>query len=118
VTPKKLWVAAVDLNAAPGTDASHPAFYLPGQELYAGNSRGYWTVPPCRPNGTSCQVGDQCCGGFCEAAEDGGGLVCTAQQPMCSAEYDKCSQTSDCCGASTGTIQCINNICSLSPPPQ
>jgi hypothetical protein len=118
VTPKKLWVAAVDLNAPPGTDPSHPAFYLPGQELYAGNSRGYWTVPPCRPDGTACQVGDQCCGGFCEAAEDGGGLVCTAQQPPCSAEYDKCSQTSDCCGAAMGTVECINNICSVPSPPQ
>ena len=38
ITPKKLWVAAIDLDAKPGTDASHPAFYLPGQELMAGNS--------------------------------------------------------------------------------
>lgn len=111
VTPKKLWVAAVDLNAPPGQDSSHPAFYLPGQELYAGNSRGYWTVPPCRGNGSSCQVGDQCCGGFCESAEDGGGLVCTNQQPPCSAPYEKCTQTSDCCGAAMGNIECINNIC-------
>jgi hypothetical protein len=119
VTTKKLWVAAVDLNAAPGTDPSHPAFYLPGQELYAGNSRGYWTVPPCRPDGSACDVGDQCCGGFCEAPGDGGaGLVCTAQQPTCSAQYDKCTQTSDCCGAATGTVQCINHICSVLPPPQ
>jgi hypothetical protein len=116
VTPKKLWVAAVDLNAPPGKDASHPAFYLPGQELYAGNSRGYWTVPPCRQNGSSCEVGDQCCGGFCEAPEDGGGgLVCTAQKPTCSAQYEKCSKTSDCCGATSG-IQCINNVCSLYAP--
>jgi hypothetical protein len=111
VTPKKLWVAAVDLNAPAGTDASHPAFYLPGQELYAGNSRGYWTVPPCRANGSSCQVGDQCCGGFCQAAEDGGGLVCTNQQPPCSAPYEKCSMTSDCCGATAGNIECINSVC-------
>jgi hypothetical protein len=34
-TTKKLWVAAIDLNAMPGTDPSHPAFYLPGQELLA-----------------------------------------------------------------------------------
>jgi hypothetical protein len=41
-TPKKLWVAAIDLNAPAGTDPSHPAFYLPAQELLAGNSRGFW----------------------------------------------------------------------------
>jgi hypothetical protein len=53
-TTKKLWVAAIDLNAPPGTDPSHPAFYLPAQELLAGNSRGYWVVDPCEPSGTSC----------------------------------------------------------------
>ena len=51
ITPKKLWVAAIDLNAPPGTDPSHPAFYLPAQELYAGNSRGDWTVDPCEADG-------------------------------------------------------------------
>ena len=116
VTPKKLWVAAVDLNATPGTDPSHPAFYLPGQELHAGNSRGYWTVAPCRPDGSSCQVGDECCGGFCETGGDGG-LVCTAQMPTCSAQYDKCTTTSDCCGATMG-IECINDVCSTSGPPK
>ncbi len=118
VTPKKLWVAAVDLNAAAGSDASHPAFYLPGQELYAGNSRGYWTVPPCRSDGSSCDVGDECCGGFCQASADGGGLVCTAQQPSCSQQFEKCSQTSDCCGAASGGIECLNNICTVPGPPK
>jgi hypothetical protein len=117
VTPKKLWVAAIDLNAAPGTDASHPAFYLPGQELYAGNSRGYWTIPPCRPDGTSCDVGDECCGGFCERGADGG-LVCTAQMPMCAALYEKCTTTSDCCNATTQDIQCINQVCTAGSPPK
>jgi hypothetical protein len=116
ITDKKLWVAAIDLGAAPGTDPSHPAFYLPGQELRAGNSRGYWTVPPCRGDGSSCDVGDQCCGGFCEAGGDGG-LVCTAQQPTCSALYDKCTTTSDCCGATQGVV-CINHVCSTATPPK
>ena len=67
ITDKKLWVAAVDLNGKPGTDPSHPAFYLPAQELHAGNARGYWTVEPCRGDGQGCMTGDQCCAGFCEA---------------------------------------------------
>lgn len=50
-TTKKLWVAAIDLNAPPGTDPSHPAFYLSGQELLAGNSRGYWVLDACKPAG-------------------------------------------------------------------
>jgi hypothetical protein len=115
VTDKKLWVAAVDLNAKPGTDPSHPAFYLPAQELHAGNARGYWTVEPCRADGQSCQAGDQCCGGYCEPSE--AGLVCTSQTPSCAGQYEKCTTTSDCCGAAQG-IQCINGICTLSQPAQ
>jgi hypothetical protein len=114
VTDKKLWVAAVDLNAAPGTDPSHPAFYLPAQEIHAGNARGYWTVDPCRANGQSCVTGDQCCGGFCELGADGG-LQCTAQAPTCAGEYDKCETTNDCCAASSG-IQCVNGVCTEAAP--
>ena len=53
----KLWVAAVDMNPAPGQDPSHPAFYLDGQELNADNLRGFWVLPPCQQNGTSCSDG-------------------------------------------------------------
>ena len=115
VTDKKLWVAAIDLNAAPGTDPSHPAFYLPAQEIHAGNARGYWTVEPCRANGQSCVTGDQCCAGYCEPVADGG-LECTAQAPACSGEYDKCTTTSDCCGGGSTGIQCINQVCTVSAP--
>jgi hypothetical protein len=113
-TTKKLWVAAIDLNAPPGTDPSHPAFYLPGQELLAGNARGYWVVNPCLPNGSSCLTGDECCGGYCRAG-DGGALVCSPAGPGCSNEYEKCSKTSDCCGASMG-VECIDDICSEPTP--
>lgn len=115
VTPKKLWVAAIDINAAPGTDPSHPAFYLPGQELLAGNSRGFWTVDPCHPDGTGCETGDECCGGYCRPGGDGGALICTNQQPSCSQVYEKCTTTADCCGAASG-VMCINGICSQTTP--
>jgi hypothetical protein len=115
VTTKKLWVAAIDLNAPAGTDPSHPAFYLPGQELFAGNSRGYWVVDPCHPNGTTCMTGDECCGGFCEAAADGGGLTCTNQKPMCAQEFENCMTDADCCGNSQG-IRCINGRCAQNVP--
>ena len=111
VTDKKLWVAAVDLNAAPGTDPSHPAFYLPAQELHAGNARGYWSVEACRANGQTCMTGTQCCGGYCQPGD--GGLVCSSQMPMCAGQYEKCAQTSDCCGAGQG-ITCINAVCTQS----
>jgi hypothetical protein len=114
VTDKKLWVAAVDLNGTPGTDPSHPAFYLPGQELYAGNARGYWTVEACRANGMSCQEGDQCCGGYCQPSGDGG-LVCSSSTPTCAGQYEKCTVTADCCGAAQG-IQCIGGLCTQAAP--
>jgi hypothetical protein len=115
VTTKKLWVAAIDLNATPGTDPSHPAFYLPAQELVAGNARGFWTVDPCHPDGTGCETGDECCGGYCRPGGDGGALICTMQQPSCSSEFEKCMTTADCCGAASG-IMCINGFCGKSSP--
>jgi len=112
-TTKKLWVAAIDLNAPPGSDPSHPAFYLPGQELLAGNSRGYWVVDPCEKAGQSCETGDQCCTGYCAAAD--GGSVCGAQPAGCSTQGNKCTATTDCCGASSG-VQCIDGFCAASTP--
>lgn len=110
-TTKKLWVAAIDLNAAPGTDPSHPAFYLPAQELLAGNSRGFWVVDPCKPDGTSCETGDECCGGYCQPAPDGG-LQCTPNKPPCASEYDKCTVDADCCAG----LVCINGRCAQKGP--
>ncbi len=109
--PKKLWVAAIDAMPKPGQDPSHPAFYLPGQELNAGNMRGFWAVEPCKANGQSCTTGDECCNGFCEQNPDGGGLVCTNQSSGCSQEFEHCNTNADCCGAAQG-YQCINHFCS------
>jgi hypothetical protein len=113
-TTKKLWVAAIDLNAKAGTDPSHPAFYLPAQELLAGNARGFWVVDPCQADGASCVTGDECCGGYCRDGADGG-LMCTATQPSCSQEYEKCVTSADCCGVNQG-IQCIDGLCSQTGP--
>lgn len=111
-TTKKLWVAAIDLNAKPGTDPSHPAFYLPAQELLAGNSRGYWVVDPCKPNGNTCDTGDECCGGYCQSVD--GGLVCTPNTSGCAQEFDKCTTSADCCGGQN--LQCINGRCAQANP--
>ncbi|MEO8875594.1 MAG: hypothetical protein ABI461_08410, partial [Polyangiaceae bacterium] len=112
--PKKLWVAAIDINPTPGVDPSHPAFYLPGQELNSPNMRGFWVVDPCRSNGSSCDTGDECCNGFCRAPGDGGGLVCSNKPPGCAQELEKCTSSADCCG--TGSLTCINGTCSKPSP--
>lgn len=105
----KLWVAAIDIGKKPGEDPSHPAFYLDGQELQADNLRGYWVLPPCTANGTTCESGDQCCSGFCR----GSPATCVSRPSDCSRDYEKCTQASDCC---TPGAQCINGRCATVGP--
>lgn len=116
---KKLWVAAIDITAAPGKDRSHPAFYLPGQELGTGNMRAFWALDPCHPNGDSCESGDECCGGYCRQVSqpDGAtGFACSDKPVGCAQELEKCTTAADCCGAATG-VDCINGHCA-SPGPK
>ena len=111
----KLWVAALDLTATPGQDASHPAFYLDGQEASADNLRGFWVLPPCKQNGSGCSSGDECCSGFCRAS--GGTMTCVNEPAnSCSNEYEKCTTSSDCCQASAG-YECIGGFCTEPAPP-
>jgi hypothetical protein len=116
-TTKKLWVAAIELGAKPGTDPSHPAFYLPAQELMAGNTRGFWVVDPCKPDGKPCESGDECCGGYCQQDADAGGLVCSNHTDQCSNEYEKCTTHADCCDFLLG-VQCINGRCARTGGPR
>jgi hypothetical protein len=110
-TVKKLWVAAIDLGAPAGSDPGHPAFYLPAQELLAGNSRGFWVLDPCKQDGMSCESGDQCCNGFCEP-DKSGNLVCGPPQG-CSGPQEKCKTAADCCDPSD---KCINGFCAVNVP--
>ncbi len=109
----KLWVAAIDLSPSAGADASHPAFYLDGQEQTADNLRGFWVLSPCKAAGGACETGDQCCDGFCRPSSDGGALQCVAPPGSCSNEYEKCSTAADCCNHAQ---QCINGRCAQPPP--
>jgi hypothetical protein len=122
-TPKKLWVAAMDLP--PDTDElkpeqldpSHPAFYLPAQELLAGNSRGYWVPEPCRADGKSCQSGDQCCAGYCARDAKTMKNLCGGEPPKCAAEFDRCETDDDCCNSGAGSaIACYGGVCSTVLP--
>jgi hypothetical protein len=112
----KLWVAAIDLNYKPGTDPSHPAFYLPGQEDGAGNMRGYWVLPACEQNGQTCTGGDECCSGFCvQQTVDGGTQGVCGTTTGCAHELDKCTVDGDCCASSSGA-RCINGYCTTIQP--
>jgi hypothetical protein len=110
-TTKKLWVSAISLPAKAGSDPSHPAFYLPAQELYAGNSRGYWVLDACKADKADCTAGDECCGGYCTIdVEFGTGTCSSVPPPMCSKEYDKCNVSGDCCRTGVA-LTCIAGRC-------
>lgn len=114
----KLWVAAIDLNAAPGTDPSHPAFYLPGQSFMHANIHGFWALDPCKQTGNDCTSGDECCTGFCRqtVGPDGGAaFTCVPPQSGCAHEFEKCTQSSDCCDATSG-YSCVNGHCARPSP--
>jgi hypothetical protein len=121
---KKLWVAALDLDSpehphGSAVDISHPAFYLPGQDLASGNQHGSWALDPCLPNASSCASGDECCTGYCRqttGADGGTTFSCVPTPSGCANEYEKCTQTSDCCNAAQG-YACVGGYCAQ-PVPQ
>ncbi len=113
---KQLWVAAIDQSPAAGKDPSHPAFWLPGQDLTTLNMRGYWALDPCKANGQVCASGTECCGGFCDGAGDGGAATCGSNAPSsCANNGDRCKTTADCCDEAAG-VTCINSVCSEPTP--
>ena len=120
-TTKKLWVAAINPNPAAGSDPSYPAFYLDGQELLAGNSRGYWVLNACEPAGTTstslCTSDLDCCAGE----------ACTLDNPLPSPPTSHCSTNSVTCvndglACSTAALCCdpdaicTQGTCQVPPP--
>ena len=129
-TPKKLWMAAVSNSPAGGTDPSAPAFYLPGQELIAGNSRAVFALDACKPASSTltsanlCDSDLDCCGAPATAA-------CVLDPPplgsppvkhcvpavsgVCRATGQSCLVTSNCCNAVSGGV-CAGGVCTDPPP--
>jgi len=116
---KKLWIAAIDVNPVPGQDPSHPAVFLDGQEIAAGNMRGFWVLDPCKPDGETCESGDECCGGYCRQIIQDGNIVqvCVPPPEGCANEFEVCVVAADCCDAPAGA-ECINGHCAAPPPPR
>jgi hypothetical protein len=115
---KKIWIAAIDVDYAGKVDASHPAFYLPGQELESGNMRAFAAMAPCKPDGETCESGADCCNGFCREtsrSETGEPIRQCILPPedACSFLDELCETPMDCCDM---TNLCINGRCSLQPP--
>ncbi len=115
---KKIWIAALDIEHQGVADPSHPAFYLPGQELESGNMRAFAALEPCKKKGKSCESAAECCDGFCrETSRNEAGepvLSCTPPPDnACSNIDEACKKASDCCSAKA---LCINQRCAAPPP--
>ena len=106
VGTKAIWVAAIDIGTAAGTDPSHPAFYLPGQELGSGNIRAFPTLAPCSGDGSSCETGLDCCGGACTTGKCG-------VPAGCSKDEEKCMTSANCCDRSES---CLGGYCVATEP--
>jgi hypothetical protein len=105
VTPKKIWMAAIDLNPQPGKDPSHPAFYIPGQELYGSNSRPFFALEPCISDRGTCSTGIDCCTGFCRD-----GYCVQPPTNECSKSNERCTASSDCCDSKD---HCVGGFCAV-----
>ncbi|MDB4945703.1 MAG: hypothetical protein JWP97_5237 [Labilithrix sp.] len=131
-TPKKLWVAAIDGSPTPGSDPSYPAFYLPGQELIAGNSRAVFALDACHPAAATgapltpanlCDSDLDCCNapGTAACVLDPPPLGsppvkhCVATSAsVCRAVGESCLTTSNCCNAVSGGV-CAAGVCATPP---
>jgi hypothetical protein len=128
VPAKKLWIAAVDSTWTPGSDPSHPAFYLPGQELAAGNSDGYWVNQACGVVGDDCQSDDDCCNGTGSNPTTQCRVLDTSTFPpirqcenrsTCAYAGSSCTTTADCCSGLTcpsGGGLCVSQPAPLFEP--
>lgn len=115
---KKIWIAALDIEHQGVADPSHPAFYLPGQELESGNMRAFAALEPCKKKGKSCESAAECCDGFCRetSRDDAGEPVLSCSPPpdnACSNVDEACKKASDCCSSKA---LCINQRCAAPPP--
>jgi hypothetical protein len=108
---KRLWVSAFSLNSQ-APDPSHPAFYIAGQELTSGNSRGFWTLDACKQDGANCETGDECCNGFCNPVGNPPKFMCGPPDGSCADEFEACKTSVDCCDASQ---ICVNGSCTYVP---
>jgi hypothetical protein len=127
----QLWVSAVDDSTSGATDRSHPAFWLPNQNLGAPttsgyiNERAYWVLDPCKPAGSplACDTNEDCCGATATPPT----AACRIDQPathpptrhcvtintgVCVDDGKSCAVDNDCCNYPTS--HCIGGACT--PP--
>ena len=130
-TPKKLWVAAISGSPTGGTDPSWPAFYLPGQELIAGNSRAVFALDACHPAASGTPTAANLCDSDLDCCNAPTTASCVLDPPplgsppvkhcvtttagACRATGQSCLATSNCCNAVSGDA-CAGGVCTPPPP--
>jgi len=108
---QQIWVTAITNTPDGAIDPSSVPYWLPGQATASRNISAYWAPRACRPDGESCSVGSECCGGDCRP-DDTGALVCAPPPPdRCRERNETCSTDEDCCA----DLVCFGNVC-ISPP--
>lgn len=111
---QQIWVTAIRAGASPGEDASSVPYWLPGQNPRSANISAFWAPRPCRPDGESCSVGSECCGGDCRPPADGGAPVCSPPPAeRCRTSGETCNATADCCEGMN--LSCISRVCVEAP---
>jgi len=129
-TPKKLWVSAISTGAAGGSDPSAPAFYLPGQELIAGNSRAVFALEACHPPVSGVATPANLCDSDLDCCNAPATAACVLDPPplgsppvkhcvaatagTCRAVGASCLVTSNCCNAVSGGV-CAGGACTDPP---
>ncbi|MFK7988684.1 MAG: hypothetical protein AB8I08_21875 [Sandaracinaceae bacterium] len=110
---QQIWVTAIRAEPTPGEDPSEVGYWLPGQDTSSRNISAFWAPRACRPDGESCSVGSECCGGECVPGSDGA-LVCSPPPPeRCRAEGETCTTAADCCDDMG--LSCLANVCVRAP---
>jgi hypothetical protein len=102
---RQIWGAAIDIapDGSYLSDPSHPAFFLPDQEVGAGNFRPVSVLDACRNDGDECSAGVDCCTGICTH-----GTCETPAIRVCSKSQERCASGPDCCDPSQ---HCIAGFC-------
>lgn len=105
---KQIWAMAVDTSATAGSDPSHPAFWVPGQDPTTTNVQAAWTPPACRGRGFTCSLALDCCPGTTCAEAEAGVRRC---QPIagCAMPSEACAADVDCCPQAP-LVRCRANL--------
>lgn len=95
----QIWVAAIDAAADPAAslaDPSHPAFWLPGQNVDTENLSSFFAPRPCSNAGGECDSDGACCDDLL-CRPTGGAFQCVAPAEACLLTGTACGDDESCC---------------------